>query len=465
MKKFYTALCAMAVTTMAFAQGQQVPNGGFEEAWGECTPWTPNNTNKTKGETPASWCIAQVIGINGMGATIVGDKTEGHESSSAVKLYNSSNSIVKSQIVPGYITLGTSWNTSVLGQENDGGSFGGIEFTERPKAISFWYKRSHGVCPEGEKDNVAATYKPEEQATVVAYLWKGTYTQKNVPAAIALGGNPKSVDMTDRDRNILGIETIKGGEVTHTEGAECIAKINYAINGDAEEWTFIEIPFEYLSDATPEKLNVIFSAGDYFSTTPGNGNTLIVDDVKLVYDTPDVPGDRVTYKGTLIIDMSVAMGSDAVMDMPNQNLYITSTGEGKCTLSILDLKLDEMALGDIIVPDIAVTENNGIKTYDGTGHVTLMGGLIDADAVISGTEDAEGNIQLIIDVSWNAPSDIKVTFNGKKDSTTSIGSIDADENAPVEYYDIRGIRHNADSLAPGIYIKRQGSKATKVVVK
>lgn len=44
-----------------------------------------------------------------------------------------------------------------------------------------------------------------------------------------------------------------------------------------------------------------------------------------------------------------------------------------------------------------------------------------------------------------------------------IASIEADENAPVEYYDLRGVRVSGD--APGIYIRRQGNKATKVLVK
>lgn len=48
-------------------------------------------------------------------------------------------------------------------------------------------------------------------------------------------------------------------------------------------------------------------------------------------------------------------------------------------------------------------------------------------------------------------------------SASGITSIDADENAPVEYYDLRGVRVSGD--APGIYIRRQGNKATKVLVK
>lgn len=47
--------------------------------------------------------------------------------------------------------------------------------------------------------------------------------------------------------------------------------------------------------------------------------------------------------------------------------------------------------------------------------------------------------------------------------SSGIDSIDADENAPVEYYDLRGIRVSGD--APGLYIRRQGNKTTKVLVK
>ena len=38
-----------------------------------------------------------------------------------------------------------------------------------------------------------------------------------------------------------------------------------------------------------------------------------------------------------------------------------------------------------------------------------------------------------------------------------------DVNAPVEYFDLNGIRVNADNLKKGIYIKRQGNKVTKII--
>ena len=41
----------------------------------------------------------------------------------------------------------------------------------------------------------------------------------------------------------------------------------------------------------------------------------------------------------------------------------------------------------------------------------------------------------------------------------------ADENAPVEFYNLNGVRVNSDNLVPGLYIRRQGAKASKIIVR
>ena len=40
-----------------------------------------------------------------------------------------------------------------------------------------------------------------------------------------------------------------------------------------------------------------------------------------------------------------------------------------------------------------------------------------------------------------------------------------DENAPVEFYNLNGVRINSDNLVPGLYIRRQGAKASKISVR
>ncbi|MCM1256211.1 MAG: PCMD domain-containing protein [Duncaniella sp.] len=479
MKKIYMTLAAAAVTFGVAAQ-QQLPNAGFEDGWGDCTPWTSSKNTKTKGTTPGDWTISQVIGINGPGATIVGEVTEGYNSEKAVKIYNNKNSIA-SNIVPGYVTLGTTWSTAVgtSAKNADGGTWGGISFTDRPESITFMYKRTHDI----EFDNDLS-----EPATVVAYLWKGTFKQANVPGNIALGsifGNPTTCTMENRDRNILDMSTPQGGVVT--EKGTLIAKINYQIKGDAEDWTELTIPFEYLTDDTPEMINVIFSAGDYWSTTPLRGNTLIVDDVKLNYaTTPDNPtpaeGIVSTYKGKLVIEMGEILNPD---DDTDYTLTITELGNNLCNLKLADFELAGVAkFGDIDINGVKMTEDaDGIHFVGSTDNLKLVpeGGkdedAIYADVSCDGT-DKDGKLDMTIVVGWkmgytpaaeiSTLSDdytvipINVTFNGQK-VTSGVNAIAVDDNdAPVEYYNLNGQR----VINPtGLVIRRQGSKATKVIIK
>lgn len=281
MKKIYSILLGAALVASAnVASAQQLPNSNFDGSWVDCVPWTSKNNTKKQGVQPDGWCISHVIGMSGTGATSVGDKvTGGYDGSAyAVKLIHTANPYKKTEIVPGYISLGTSWATSKGGllsspTNKDGGVFGGLAFTNKPDAISFYYQRSHGSS------------KPEEPATVVVYSWKGTWSQASVPGNNVLTGSAATVTMVDRDKNILGMSTDQGGTVTKSDDAELISYLNYSIQGDASSWTYFEQPIPYLTASSPEKINVIISAGDYFGgpSAVGEGNTLILDNLSLVY--------------------------------------------------------------------------------------------------------------------------------------------------------------------------------------
>lgn len=61
--------------------------------------------------------------------------------------------------------------------------------------------------------------------------------------------------------------------------------------------------------------------------------------------------------------------------------------------------------------------------------------------------------------------DMKVYATANDDVVSVEGIAVDDSNAPVEYFDLNGIRVNGSELAPGLYIKKQGAKAEKVLVK
>lgn len=297
MKKIFTLLFCLASLG---ASAQQV-NGGFDETWVKCVPWTSKNNTTTQGTQPVDWCVSNVIGLSGLGATTIASSSTGYNNSTySATLTNTPNPYMDSQIIPAYITLGTTWNTAKSSifsgvSDQDGGTFGGKSFTYKPDGIKFYYKRSHG------------TADTDEPAVVTAYLWKGTWSQESVPGETKMG-TPSTATMTNRDRNILNMSYTKGGTVTKTDDAKLLAYLKegdnkyVSIMGDASEWTEFTYNFTYDdTESKPEMINIIIAANDYFggATAVGSGNSITIDNVELIYNSSlsDLKFNGITIDG------------------------------------------------------------------------------------------------------------------------------------------------------------------------
>lgn len=264
----------------------------FSGDWETCIPWDSKGNTESSGTQPKGWHISNVHTL--LGAVVAGEKAEGSNGTTvAVKLTNQD---LSGQKIPAYMSLGTPWATAETYfskvRKADGGVFGGLDFTYRPDAISFDYQRDNS--------------KKKENATAIAYLWKGTWTQTNVPGNTAVGfagyGTATKVTMTNRDRNVLGNETsatLGDKPAKPSEDAKLIAKLEQSISESTKgTWKSMTIPFTYNDDtAVPEYINVIFAANDYFGDRNGivAGNSLTIDNVKLVYYHAL---NSLTYNGT-----------------------------------------------------------------------------------------------------------------------------------------------------------------------
>ena len=306
MKKIFTSL--FAATAVALTVGaQQLPNNGFEEAWVDCVPWTSAGNTNASGTSPEFWTVANTYAMGLQ--NIVANKVTGYNSDGAVELKNIN---VAGQDIPGYFGLGTPWATSkgmFKITNKAGGEFGGIEFAYRPDAIQFMYKSTGNAQP-----------------TVLAYTWNGKFVQKDVSGEIKLTGNPTKVDMVDRDRNVIGMaDAPEGGEVT--EKGTLVALVNSRLEASTTDWTKGTVEFTYSAESTPEKINVVFAADDYFSSSPTKNNTLTVDDVKLLYysrlkslkvNGADVPGFAPdTYNYNVDVEMPADASAIATECMGN----------------------------------------------------------------------------------------------------------------------------------------------------
>lgn len=281
----------LAAATCGTASAQyQLQNADFNGTWVDCVPWTSDG-NKNKANTqPSDWTVSNIY----QKVSIVTVRTElakkvagqsGTASDYAVEL-NNYNMMGRS--VPGYMALGTPWATASTKGSNvkegttDGGTWGGKAFAGHPDALAFAYKRNNS--------------KGTERATVVAYTWKGHWTQTNVPGNTAVGltsyGTPTKTTMKDRDVCVLGTYNSAvnlGDAPSHDANAQLIAKLEHYFTESASNWTEIVIPFEYTvenpGEQKVENINIIFSASDYFAGESAvvPDNTFTVDNVKLVY--------------------------------------------------------------------------------------------------------------------------------------------------------------------------------------
>lgn len=367
-------------------------DGGFDGEWGKCVPWNSKGNTKEVGTQPSFWNISNVYaGLKTynreVGTSITGFNNYGK----AVKL---SNSEAAGQKIPAYFTLGTPWSTATdFGKKNaDGGSFGGLQFCLKPDAMSFDYQRDNS--------------NGKENATVIAYIWKGNWTQTNVPGNVAITGNPKLCTMVNRDRNVLGNETSAtlGDPATHTADAKLIAKLEQSISESTKgTWKSMTIPFTYKDGtAIPEYINVIFAANDYFGDRNGivAGNSLTIDNVKLVYyhalNSLTYNGNKVanfdegtteyTLNGKLVEDFDkvkftvkgVGASYDVAKDEANNIATITVKGNdydvNPSSKTVYTIKFDG-TVGINGITTSATTANGAIYDLSGRQLKTMQKGI------------------------------------------------------------------------------------------
>ena len=283
MKKILSfALLGLALSGNA----QHLPNGNFTNWKTACgksyQSSTPAGERQRPDKEPESWngssVNQQVMGIVKK-ETLVTQGSQDENSWTVVLTNKFVGAFNIGSNAPAFINFGTPWVYAVSNINNcDGGVYGGMAFSSRPDAIKGRYKRTTGT--EGEED-----------AHIIAYLWKGTFTSN-----IAASGTSGTVSKNDVDRVVMG-------KATGTTSGTLIASCDYSFKKTANnDWEEIIVPLNYVQgqeETLPEKMNVIISSADYWTRSNIKaGNKLEVDDVDFVYyhALSDLQVDGVTVK-------------------------------------------------------------------------------------------------------------------------------------------------------------------------
>ncbi len=208
--------------------------------------------------------------------------------------------------------------------------------------------------------------------------------------------------------------------------------------------------------------------------------------------------DSVTdyFDGKLNVEMG---GSVIAQDQPTQ-VQLKSIDTDVYMFKLPDFRITvgdtEIPCGDIIVEGVTRTANaDGYDIAGSVNDLSLAEGALHAKVDVTGTESAEGKMDLTITVGWymnytdgdlDTIIPINVTFVG--DKTAAVNSVAADNvkvfgmngaiavngfNGRAYVYSVDGrlvatanVNTTAElPMAKGLYVVRTANKATKVIVK
>ena len=329
MKKFLLVFSILGGIVLS-ARAQQLPNYGFNNWKTSCASTEGfgdyNEMRQRPGVEPSEWngssvnqAVKAVMKVEKKQELIFNDNN-------AVKMVNTFVGMKIfgkniGSVAPGFITFGTPWVYAVTTvSECNGGTYGGINFSYKPDAITGRYKR---------------TDTTGEESHIIAYLWNGTFTSK-----VGSVSSP-SVSRDNVEYAILG-------KTTPTTSGTLVASCDYAFTSTNGDWQTITVPLNYASTSAPTMMNVIISGGNYWDRSNLVENTtLIADDIRFVYYSTL---KTLSYDGATLNIPAV----DGVLDMSSvtydaSKLAYTLNGQSATATTLYN---EESAVLTIVVSNV-----------------------------------------------------------------------------------------------------------------
>ena len=309
---------------------------------------------------------------------------------------------------------------------------------------------------------------------------------------LSLGSNAlESLDLTGNPA--LKTLSVNGNRITDIKFPEScsITKIEAQNTADAGENNLFNVD---LSKAPAlSNLNISFNNKDGEATTISlDGNpeltTFIATDCNL--ETIDVSGlsklAQLTVNNNRLTTVDVSMMSDKGRLFAMNNLLSSLVlPEALATLSVANNKLTFATLPPASIAKAYTYDNQKpmvVEVADGKVDLSSQAMVGDVETVYSWTADSEefidfteaGGVFTFTKSAENAVCSMTnaslpkltlttVPVNVVVDSSAVEGIDAADSDSAVEYFNLQGVKVSGD--APGVYIRRQGSKTDKVIIR
>jgi endonuclease I len=172
----------------------------------------------------------------------------------------------------------------------------------------------------------------------------------------------------------------------------------------------------------------------------------------------DIASDGYAVNNTVFTDGNITVSFNKVAST-NCRLYPVSETQADCRVYAKSQIIVQTVGGKANISAIKLTKSKALA-------MTATNGSLDDSGLWTPdlTEAIKDNVVFTATAATSL-SAIEVVYLDW-DATTGIATNRVDNtNAPVEYYTLQGVRVNGADLASGIYIRRQGTKVTKVLIR
>ena len=364
---------------------------------------------------------------------------------------------------PGFVTFGTPWICNLLSNGN-GGVYGGIDFSFKPDAIKGKFKYAQGDAPEASRV-IAYLWNGTFASEISNADGTTKETQNDVDRAVMgrldagdVSGDGKlvascdyEITSTDGDWQDIVIP------LTYVEGVGEPTKMNVIISA-ADYWTRSsiqagttlsadDVDFVYYSTLTSLEVGgvavpdfaadkYVYDMGDAVATLPTEESISAV--AKSPHAEVQVTVDEAAWQVRVVVTNQGGMDLDGETshtytlqyasseEYPgylfantetnrgwgwnnvNSTVRIVDYKDGTCDFTLLNFSYYEHScngmqnFGDIVVKGATVTTDaSGVRTIEGVLPEMLLDSGKEVSGKLNGTIDAEGNVNLNLDLNWH----------------------------------------------------------------
>lgn len=220
--------------------------------------------------------------------------------------------------------------------------------------------------------------------------------------------------------------------------------------------------------------NIIIEGGNYQTSDQtietGNGGTINITNVTFqncnTSDNQGIigaeDGGALHIDGVAFVDCTVPTGygdifvgtnSVSLSGLVKASVYIDGTNH------ITDAGVGEISASEASALKVKASESDDNKSkvtilFDPTRDMTL--------SLIEGSPNLDYYVSGVNGYKLQALDDDSNSVGAALDTESGVSEIEADENAPVEYFNLQGVK--VDNPEKGLYIMHQGDKVVKVIL-